>query len=75
MPAGASVGFPGTQQLYAALLDRRQQAASWKAACTGARALGGLFCRAKVTCCSSHIAQQGVVRPGFPTPEQHTASP
>ena len=51
MPAGASVGFPGTQQLYAALLDRRQPAASWKAACTGARALGSLFWRAKVPRC------------------------
>lgn len=51
MPAGAFVGFPGTQQLYAALLDRRQPAASWRAACTGARALGSLFCRAKVPSC------------------------
>ena len=48
MPGGSFVGFQGTQQLYTAMLDKRQQQASAKVAYTGARCLSGLFRRAKV---------------------------
>ena len=42
------MGFQGTLQLYTVMLDRRGQQASLKAASAGAKALSGLFRRAKV---------------------------
>ena len=48
MPGGSFIGFQGTQQLYIAMLDRRQQQSSPRVACAGACGLSGLFSRAKV---------------------------
>lgn len=46
---GTFVGFQGAQQLYVAMLDRRQQQTSSRVAYAGAFGLSGQFRRAKVS--------------------------
>ena len=48
MPSGSFIGFQGTQQLYIAMLDRRQQQSSSRVAYAGACGLSGLCSRAQV---------------------------
>jgi len=55
MPGGSFVGFQGTQQLYTAMLDKRQQQASARIAHAGACSLSGLFRRAKVFSHLTHL--------------------